>query len=325
MRRVKLGILSDIHYASAAEKARGNDYEYRDLSNPWQRQLVKLHRRHLWLRNPLEHNHLLDSFIEKNQGLDLVIANGDYSCDSAFTGLSDDAAFESARECLAKLRQAFGSRLLTLQGDHEFGKFSLVGRRGGSRLESYRRATEELNLDRFWTYKADRYLLMGVSSSLLALPANQAEVLPEEASGWNRLRAEHLAEIRQAFEQLEAEERMLLFCHDPTALPFLWAEPVVRRRVSQIEQTIIGHLHSPFIFKLSCWLSGMPRIDFLGHSVGRLSSALGKAREWRPFNVRLCPSLAGIELLKDGGYYTVNLDADDRGRAVFELHRLPRR
>jgi len=321
---VKLGILSDIHYAGEAEKARGNDYEYRDLPNPFLRQLVKLHRRHLWLRNPLEHNHLLDDFIEQNQELDLVIANGDYSCDSAYTGLSDTAAFESARECLTKLRRAFGSRLRTVQGDHEIGKFSLVGRLGGSRLESYRRATEDLKLDRFWTLEADRYLLMGVSSSLLSLPANQAELLPEEAAGWDRLRTEHLAEIRQAFERLEPEERILLFCHDPTALPFLWAEPLVRLRANQIEQTIIGHLHSPLIFKMSCWLSGMPQIDFLGHTVRRLSSALARAREWRPFNVRLCPSLSGIELLKDGGYYTVNLNADIRSRAVFELHRLPR-
>jgi len=321
---VKLGIVSDIHYAGAAEKARGNDYEYRGLRNPLQRQLVKLHRRHLWLRAPLEHNHLLDAFIERNRGMDLIIANGDYSCDSAFTGLSDDAAFESARECLAKLRQAFGSRLRTVQGDHELGKLSLVGRRGGSRLESYRRATQDLNLDRFWTFKADRYLLMGVSSSLLALPANQAELLPEEVSDWDRLRAEHLGEIRQAFEQLQAEERILLFCHDPTALPFLWAEPLVRSRVGQIEQTIIGHLHSPLIFKLSSWLSGMPQIHFLGHTARRLSAALGKAREWKPFNVRLCPSLAGIELLKDGGYYTAILSAAGESRAVFELHRLPR-
>jgi hypothetical protein len=324
MRPLKLGILSDIHYAGAAEKARGNDYEYRDLQNPFQRQLVRLHRRHLWLRSPLDHNHLLDAFIEQNQTQDLIIANGDYSCDSAFIGLSDDAAFESARECLAKLRQAFGSRLRTVQGDHEFGKLSLVGRRGGSRMESYRRATQELHLDRFWTFKADRYLLMGVSSSLLALPANQAELLPEEVSDWDRLRAEHLVEIRQAFQELGAEARILLFCHDPTALPFLWEEPLVRSRVGQIEQTIIGHLHSPLIFKLSSWLSGMPQIHFLGHTARRLSMALGKAREWKPFNVRLCPSLAGIELLKDGGYYTAVVNAEGGTRAAFELHRLPR-
>jgi hypothetical protein len=324
MRPVKLGIVSDIHYAGSAEKGRGNDYEYRDLRNPLQRHFVRLHRRHLWLRDPLDHNHLLDAFIKRNKAQDLVVANGDYSCDSAFIGLSDDAAFESASECLTKLRQAFGSRLRAVLGDHEFGKFGLVGRRGGSRLESYRRATEDLNLDRFWTFKANRYLLIGVSSSLLALPANQAELLPGEVPGWNRLRAEHLAEIRQAFERVQEDERILLFCHDPTALPFLWEEPLVRRHAAQLEQTIIGHLHSPLIFKLSRWLSGMPRIQFLGHTVRRLSAALGKAREWKPFNVRLCPSLAGIELLKDGGYYTAILNADGGSRAAFELHRLPR-
>jgi len=68
----------------------------------------------------------------------------------------------------------------------------------------------------------------------------------------------------------------------------------------------------------------MPQIHFLGHTARRLSTALGKAREWKPFNVRLCPSLAGIELLKDGGYYTAVLNAEGGTRAAFELHRLPR-
>jgi hypothetical protein len=168
-------------------------------------------------------------------------------------------------------------------------------------------------------------VLIGVSSTLLSLPANQAELLPQEAPAWDRLRVAHLAEIRRTFEGLQGEERILLFCHDPTALPFLWAEPAVRSRISQIEQTIIGHLHSSLIFKLSSWLSGMPQIHFFGHTVHRLSSALAKARAWKPFKVRLCPSLAGIELLKDAGYYTAILDTAGGNRAAFKLHRLPRR
>jgi hypothetical protein len=40
--------------------------------------------------------------------------------------------------------------------------------------------------------------------------------------------------------------------------------------------------------------------------------------------VRLCPSLAGIELLKDGGYYTVELDEAAQRPAQFEFHRLKR-
>src|SRR5262249_28048617 len=122
-----LGIVSDIHYASAAEQARGNDYEWRELADPLLRLLVRAHRRHLWLRDPLNQNHLLDRFLEAARGLDYLIANGDYSCDSWFLGVSDDAAFQSVRECLQKLREKFSPNLHATIGDHELGKLSLFG------------------------------------------------------------------------------------------------------------------------------------------------------------------------------------------------------
>jgi hypothetical protein len=115
-----------------------------------------------------------------------------------------------------------------------------------------------------------------------------------------------------------------LFCHDPTALPFLWREEAVRKRAVQIEQTFIGHLHSPLYFWNSRRLAGMPVINFLGPNVRRMTRALHEARIWKHFRVRLCPSLAGIELLKDGGYYTVTLDAEGEAAAVYRFHPLPR-
>src|SRR5258708_6370205 len=93
-----LGVLSDIHYASRAEQLRGNDYEGRDIDNPALRLLVRLPRRYLWLREPLNQNHLLDAFLARAGSFDFVIANGDYTCNSAFVGESDDAACESALE-----------------------------------------------------------------------------------------------------------------------------------------------------------------------------------------------------------------------------------
>ena len=135
-----LGILSDIHYASAPEQARGDDYEYRDLRNPLQRVLLMLSRRFIWQRRPLRQNHLLDAFLREAGPLDLVVANGDYSCDSRFVGVSDDAACQSARECLALLRQRFGPSLRATLGDHELGKVSFFGMRGGMRLASWERA-----------------------------------------------------------------------------------------------------------------------------------------------------------------------------------------
>jgi len=71
-------------------------------------------------------------------------------------------------------------------------------------------------------------------------------------------------------------------------------------------------------------LAGLPTIKFLGHTALRLSSALGQARQWKPFRVRLCPSLAGIELLKDGGYLSAEIDLDAGRPAMFKRHRLPR-
>ena len=269
-------------------------------------------------------NHLLDQFLERGADFDYVIANGDYSCNSAFVGLSDDAACQSARECLGKLRQRFGANLRANYGDHELGKITMFGGNGGMRLASWRRAREELGLDPFWRLEIGSYVLLGLVSSLVALPVFAADTLPAERPEWERLRAEHLAEIRRAFDALQPGQRVLLFCHDPTALPFLWREQSVRAKLPQIEQTIIGHLHSNLVLWKSRLLAGMPPIRFLGHTVRRLSTALSEARHWRPFRVRLCPALAGIELLKDGGYCTLELDPEARQPARFRFHPLHR-
>jgi len=325
VRTCTLGVVSDIHYASAAEQARGNEYELRGIDNPLLRAFVRLHRRFVWMHEPLQQSYLLDRFLEQASGLDYLVANGDYSCNSAFIGVSDDAACQSARECLEKLRAKFGERLRANYGDHELGKISFFGGQGGMRLGSWRRARYELGLEPFWRLEIGRYVLLGMVSSLIALPVFQPDTLPEERKEWEQLRAEHLAEIRAAFAALEPDQRVLLFCHDPTALPFLWREEMIRAKLQQIEQTIIGHLHSNLVLWKSRWLAGMPKIHFLGHTATRLSTALSEARHWRPFKVRLCPALAGIELLKDGGYLTAELDPDARQPVRFQFHRLSRK
>ena len=136
---IRVAIVSDIHYASAAEQAHGNDYEFRSLTNPLIRLFVRCHRRFFWLRDPLNQNYLLDRFMEQAGKHDYAVANGDYSCNCASVGLSDDAACQSARECLETLRRSFGDRLYANFGDHELGKISFFGGRGGMRLASWRR------------------------------------------------------------------------------------------------------------------------------------------------------------------------------------------
>ena len=321
---VTLAIVSDIHYASAAEQARGGEYEFAGISNPLLRFLVRIYRHVFWLRQPMRHNDLLDRFIAETGSADYVIANGDYSCDSAFVGVTDNAACQSVREGLGKLRQKFGARLHANFGDHELGKISFFGGQGGMRLSSFHRAQTDLGLQPFWQFDLGRYVLIGLVSSLVALPVFEPDTLVVERADWAQLRAAHLDMLRHAFTDLRPEQKILLFCHDPTALPFLWAEKDIRERIGQIEQTIIGHLHSPLIFWKSRWLAGMPRINFLGHTAKRFSAALRQGRDWRPFNVRLCPSLAGIELLKDGGYLTAKLDPDGLRPACFRRHYLPR-
>src|SRR5258706_5214669 len=180
----RLGIVSDIHYAGPDEQARGNDFEIRGIPNPVLRLLVRLHRRYLWLRDPLSQNYLLESFLQQIGPCDLVTANGDYSCNSGFVGVSDPAARESARLCLDKLRHKFGSRLRATIGDHELGKMSFVGMRGGMRLASWRDTTGELGLRPFWRQEIGNYVLLGFTSSLIALPAYEPDTLPDERPQW---------------------------------------------------------------------------------------------------------------------------------------------
>jgi hypothetical protein len=323
-RDFRLAILSDVHYAGPAEQAAGEDYEIRAIPNPFLRVLLRMYRHHVWLRHPLRQNGLLDRFLDEVGPVDFAIANGDYCCNVAAIGVSDDAAMQSARECLGKLRAKFGDKLLVNFGDHELGKLRLMGTRGGLRLESWRRAVSELGLGSFWQVRLGNYMLMNVVSTLVALPVFESDALPEEKATWERLRKEHFAEIRAAFTSLKPQQRVLLFCHDPTALPFLWRDETVRNKLPQIEQTIIGHLHSNLFLRMSWLLSGVPAIRFLGGSVRKFSTALNQARCWKPFRVRLCPSLAGIELLKDGGYCTATLDAEARRPAEYQFHPLPR-
>jgi len=323
-RSFTLAVLSDIHYASAAEQARGDDFEFQDIHNPFLRGAFRAYRHFIWMRHPLRHNAQLDRFLAGVTNVDYAVANGDYSCGSGFVGVSDEPMRQSVAECVGKLRDKFGDRLRLTIGDHELGKFSLFGVRGGMRLESWRCATGELGLQPFWRLELGHYVLLGVVSSLLALPVLLPDTLPEERPNWEELREQHLVEIRAAFAALQPHQRVLLFCHDPTALPFLWREDAVRAKLPHLEQTVIGHLHSNLYLWKSKLLAGMPVIRFLGHSAKKMSTALNEARRWRPFRVRLCPSLAGIELLKDGGYFTVRLDAEAREPAQFEFHALER-
>lgn len=316
-----VAIISDIHFAGPEERER-HDYPYLGIDNPFRRFLYRQFRHWIWQRDPFEHNYLLDRFIDRCGGADAVVANGDYSCDSAGVGLSDPASFQSAALCLDRLREAFGQRFHAVMGDHELGKLMMSSGRGGLRLESIERATAGLAIQPFWRRVIGRTVLIGVTSTLVAMPVFEIEALESERGEWWKHHRQHLDEIEAAFDELRPEQSVILFCHDPTALPFLWTRPSIRAHAAQIERTVIGHLHSKLVFDLSRLFHGMPELESFGHTPRRLSRALRNARDWAPFRPILCPSPAGSELLKDGGFLELTIDETGELASSFSLHRL---
>ena len=303
---MRLLILSDVHYAGAEEKQRKH-YEISAIESPFWRWVVKYYRYFIWMRDPFAHNHLLDYVLNFPERVDFAVANGDFSCDSAFVGVSDPAAMASAVECLGKLRARFSPNFKAVMGDHELGKLTLAGRKGGMRLASWEAATVHLGIEPFWAFGSGNYTLAAVPSSLVALPIYLAETLPEEREQWQSLRQRYLRKIDDFFASLPANERLILFCHDPSALPFLWELPSVQAKASSIERTILGHLHTPLVMSLSSAFAGMPSCSFLGQSLRRMTTALNRAKYWRPFKPLLCPALTGVQLLKDGGFLIAEL------------------
>jgi len=179
-----------------------------------------------------------------------------------------------------------------------------------------------LQLEPLWTRRFGKYVLIGVTSSLIAMPIYIRETVESERAQWEELSRQHLAGIESVFNALGADDRILLFCHDPTALPFLWRVEPVRARAAQLERTVIGHLHSSIVMKQSRILSGLPEIRFLGGSIRRMSQALSQAKNWRHFNVLLCPSLTGLQANRRGGFYEMELDPQARTPAQFQLHSI---
>jgi hypothetical protein len=323
---VRLAIASDLHYAGPLEQARGEDWDLALISNPGQRLLLRCWRHWVWMRHPLHNNPLVETFLEQalQAGCTHAVVNGDYAADTASLGLSDEGTWESARLCLERLRAVFGPRLRLVLGDHELGKLSFFGHYGGLRLASWERATRELGLEPAWVWELGRYRLVGITSTLVALPAFRKDMLPEERPEWERLREEHLREVSALWASLAPDQRVILFCHDPTALPFLAELPAVRQCLDRVVLTVIGHLHSPLILWKSRLLSGMPQLRGLGVSVERMSGALQRAAIWRAFRVRLCPSLAGMQIERGGGWVSLELDPTGHKPFLWRLHRLRR-
>lgn len=312
-------VVSDIHRAGAAEQAR-RGFDERSVSNPWLRTFQRLYRRHVWLADSMAHNGKLGDILQQVPGPDRVVANGDFTLDTGFVGISDDAALESAGEVLAMLRGAYGDGVMAVMGDHEIGKKSFMGGAGGVRRASLERAESELGIPRLWHEDFAGWRWIGVTSTLAGWPVFREETPEDELEWWERAHREHLGEIEERFRG-GGSRRILLFCHDPTALPFLMRLPGVREALPRVAATVIGHLHTPLVLGVGRMLAGMPRVTGAGHTVRRISTALNEARCWKAFRVVLCPSPPGIQLLKDGGYLTTDWPPT-RDTVEFRRHRL---
>ena len=317
----RIVVITDIHYASELERARG-DYESQTVSNPWLRFLLKQYRYFVWRRDPYGWNDYVDRFINKAGETDLVIGNGDYCCDSAFIGVADDPSLTSARQCLDKMRDAFGEKFVGIMGDHDIGKKSMFGGVGGMHLESWDRCEGELKLDAFFKFEFGNHVLIGLNSTLIGLPSNQADCFPGDANAWEVKRNAHLETLRETLGQLGKHQRLLFFIHDPSALPHLAQLEWVREHYHRLDGTFVGHLHSELIVKMSRVLAGMPQIHGMGHTALTMSTALQKAREWRPFKVHLVPAPGGIQIYRRGGFGEIRIPMDGSGAVEFQIHSL---
>ncbi|HTI71947.1 MAG TPA: metallophosphoesterase [Candidatus Limnocylindria bacterium] len=315
-------IVSDLHYASEGEKARANN-DWRAAPTLPQKIITRTWGHYFWLRDPFGHNHRLSEIVEKHPAPDWVVVNGDYTVDTAFVGVSDGAAFASASQCLMDLRKAWPRKLLLNIGDHDLGKKSLFGGIGGLRLKSLQRMVGPLDVPLAWVQDIGHFRLIGLASSVAALAVFREEILPAEYSGWEDAHHQLLSSVREAFLSASPKQRILLFVHDPSALPTLYRERTIRERLGQIEATVIGHLHSPAVLKTARMLAGFPSISWLGHTTRRYSRALRESRCWREFKVILCPSPTGMQIFKDGGYLVASLPEKPGERVRIEKHRLP--
>jgi hypothetical protein len=255
---------------------------------------------------------------------DWVVANGDYGGDYGGVGVSDDATYESAAGVIRAIRRYFRHNSRFIFGDHDLGKYSTLLRGGGIRLRSLRLGEEQLGIPTFWHEVDEDFHLIGINSSLFTLEQFLPEALAHEIPEWEQRRKRHHAEVNHCFRHLPAKARVLLFCHDPGALPALAQLPAVRNRLVQIERTIIGHLHSPGLLKLARLLPRKPGAWKPRYPVARIiAHGLEGVDAWAQFRPVVCPSTFGTGHHIRGGL--LFLEKDARGRLIVRRRRVVRR
>ena len=254
-----------------------------------------------------------------NYNPDYLVANGDYAGDHSGMGLSDDHTYESVNHVVSLIREIFPERSRFNFGDHDIGKYNTVRRQGGIRLRSLERGLE-LGLESFWEIAHDNVLLIGVNSSLLTLELYLPEALPEEVDDWASRREAHVQQIVERFRGIEDGHRVILFSHDPSAMGLLSSLPEVRKRLSQIECTVVGHLHTPMLMGLTRMMRHVPVLK-TNYPIARIVTHGARgAQDWKRFNPVVCPSTYGVGNHISGGILLI--EARSRGPLAVTRQRI---
>lgn len=324
---MRLAVISDIHVLGPGENERDREVRVELLTvrgrlrGSWGR-FLHATRRRLWNWHPeSRYDCFLKALAEMHDyDPDFVIANGDYAGDAEGVGLSNDATYESAAGVITLICEIFPDRCFFNFGDHDIGKYSTPLRRGGVRLASVQRGEDLLGIRSFWQQRVDEFELIGVNSSLIILDHFLPEALKEETPEWHRLRNAHLEAVRAAFAGLAPDARVILFCHDPSALGSLRAEPEVAARLNQIDLTVLGHLHEPRLLTL---IQRMPhfRLWTPKYPVARIiATGLRDAKTWSVFNPIVCPSPFGAGHHLSGGILFI--ERTSTGHLLARRHRV---
>jgi hypothetical protein len=306
---MRLAVMSDLHVmgpgeaASSLASAQALGSDDHPMRRRFRRGLNRIRDR-FWHWDPHSReacfHHALEVVADYHP--DFLVLNGDYGGDHEGVGLSDDHTFASAAMVIAIIRETFADRARFVFGDHDIGKYNTIRGRGGIRLHSLRRGEENLGIQSFWHVEHEAHHLIGVNSSLLSLGLFLPEALGEEVDDWRRLREEHLARVIEVFEGMPSHARIILFCHDPSALAVLGALPEVRRRQSQILRTVVGHLHTPGLLALNRLVGRLPAPPSNAYPIARIVSEGARgARAWKAFHPVVCPSTFGVGNHIDGG------------------------
>ncbi len=324
---MRLAVISDIHVLGPGEHERARELvadirrHHGVVRGVWRRFLHGARAR-FWNWHPESRRACFLKALEDMHAYhpDWVVANGDYGGDAEGVGLSHASTYESAAGVITLMREVFPDRCHFIFGDHDIGKYSTVMRQGGIRLASLDVGEQQLGIRSFWHEQTDGFHLIGVNSSLITLDYFLPEALTEEIPEWKRRRDEHERQVSETFSGLAKDARVILFCHDPSALGVLDKNPAIREKKEQIELTVLGHLHEPRLLSI---IQKLPRLpDWKPrYPVARIiSDGLRTAQAWSDFNPIVCPSPFGTGHHLSGGLLYIEKSADDR--LIARRHRV---